>query len=86
MKNINNPAFVKDMLLTLFAAVMTGVSGGILLILLVFSCGSVEAETLQNSAAQLQLEGLVGRRIEAAPRRYTEDTMDPLFLSVQRVD
>jgi hypothetical protein len=37
-----SPAFIKDMLLTLVAALLTGLSAGVVLILLVFAWGNVQ--------------------------------------------
>jgi hypothetical protein len=40
--HLYSPAFIKDMLLTLVAALLTGLSAGVVLILLVFALGSVQ--------------------------------------------
>lgn len=69
-------AFVIDMLFTLLAAIMTGVSGGMLLILLVFGWSSVQADPTGESAAGLQLRSLDGRRIEMAPLLNTKVDID----------
>ncbi|MEJ2621599.1 MAG: VIT domain-containing protein [Candidatus Thiodiazotropha sp.] len=60
-------AFIVDMLVTLMAAIMTGLSGGLLLILLVFGWSSVQAEPAGEVAGGLQLQSLDGRHIEMAP-------------------
>ncbi|MCG8485999.1 MAG: marine proteobacterial sortase target protein [Chromatiales bacterium] len=69
-------AFVIDMLFTLLAAIMTGVSGGLLLILLVFGWSSVQADPTGESAAGLQLMSLDGRHIEMAPLLNTKVDID----------
>ncbi|MES9940508.1 MAG: marine proteobacterial sortase target protein [Candidatus Thiodiazotropha sp. 6PLUC2] len=76
VKSLCNPDFVKDMLLTLLAALMTGVSGSMLLIILVFSWGSAQAEPAERLTAQLQLTSLNGQRIEMAPLLNTEVTIN----------
>ncbi|MES9928283.1 MAG: marine proteobacterial sortase target protein [Candidatus Thiodiazotropha sp. 6PDIVS] len=76
LKSLCNPDFVKDMLLTLLAAVMTGVSGSMLLIILVFSWGSAQAESAERYGAQLQLRSLNGQSIEMAPLLNTEVSIE----------
>lgn len=75
-KSLFNQVFIKDMLLTLLAAVMTGLSAGVLLILLVFSWGSAQAETSERTTAQLELMSLDGRRVEMAPMLNTEVSIE----------
>ncbi|MEJ2610667.1 MAG: marine proteobacterial sortase target protein [Candidatus Thiodiazotropha sp.] len=65
-------AFLKEMLLTLIAAVLTGLSGGLLLIMLVFGWGHVQAEPLEKLGAHLDLRSLDGQLIEQAPLLNTE--------------
>ncbi|MCU7875406.1 MAG: hypothetical protein KZQ84_01155 [Candidatus Thiodiazotropha sp. (ex Lucinoma borealis)] len=43
--NFKDGVFVRDMLMTLFAAILTGISGSLLFILLVFGWGSAQAES-----------------------------------------
>jgi Ca-activated chloride channel family protein len=64
------------MLVTLMAAIMTGLSGGLLLILLVFGWSSVQAEPGGEVATGLQLRSLDGRHIEMAPMLNTNVEID----------
>jgi hypothetical protein len=64
--------FLKEILLSLIAALLTGLAGGLLLILLVFGWGNVQAETVDQSDAQLQLRSLDGRLIRQASLLNTE--------------
>lgn len=64
--------FLKEILLSLIAALLTGLAGGVLLILLVFGWGNVQAETAEQPDAQLQLRSLDGRLIRQAPLLNTE--------------
>jgi hypothetical protein len=64
--------FLKEILLSLIAALLTGLAGGLLLILLVFGWGNVQAETAEQPDAQLQLCSLDGRLIRQAPLLNTE--------------
>jgi hypothetical protein len=64
--------FLKEILLSLVAALLTGLAGGVLLILLVFGWGNVQAETAEQPDAQLQLRSLDGRLIRQAPLLNTE--------------
>ncbi|PVV11914.1 MAG: marine proteobacterial sortase target protein [gamma proteobacterium symbiont of Ctena orbiculata] len=65
--SFSNKGLVRDLLLTLLAAVFTGLSGSILLILLVFGWSSVEANSLREEAANLQLRSLDGQLLQRAP-------------------
>ncbi|MCG7895040.1 MAG: marine proteobacterial sortase target protein [Candidatus Thiodiazotropha taylori] len=69
-------AFIIDMLFTLLAAVMTGLSGGVLLILMVFGWSSAQAVPTGETAAGLQLRSLNGHRIEMAPLLNTRVEID----------
>ncbi|MET0001981.1 MAG: hypothetical protein ABW125_21515, partial [Candidatus Thiodiazotropha lotti] len=69
-------AFIVDMLFTLLAAVMTGLSAGVLLILLVFGWSSAQADPAGETAAGLQLMSLDGRQIEMAPLLNTRVEID----------
>jgi hypothetical protein len=64
--------FLKEILLSLIAALLTGLAGGLLLILLVFGWGNVQAETADQSDAQLQLRSLDGRLIRQVSLLNTE--------------
>ncbi len=64
--------FLKEILLSLIAALLTGLAGGLLLILLVFGWGNVQAETAEQPDAPLQLRSLDGRLIRQAPLLNTE--------------
>ncbi|MET0067949.1 MAG: marine proteobacterial sortase target protein [Candidatus Thiodiazotropha sp.] len=58
--------------MSLVAALMTGLAGGLMLILLVFGWGNAQAEPAEQPAAQLQLRSLDGRLIQQAPLLNTE--------------
>ena len=68
VKSLCSPDFIKDMILTLIAAVMTGICGGVLLIFLVFSWGEVQAEPVENQHAQLRLTSLAVDKTRACPQ------------------
>lgn len=72
---LKQPGFLRDMLLTLAAALLTGVSGGLLLILLVFGFSSVQAAE-SPSHGQLTLYALDGRSLQQAPLLKTEVDME----------
>ncbi|MES9971335.1 MAG: marine proteobacterial sortase target protein [Candidatus Thiodiazotropha sp.] len=65
--SLNNGPFICDLLLTMLAAVMTGLSGSMLLILLVFSWNSAEAAGYEQRDAELQLRSLDGQVLQSAP-------------------
>jgi hypothetical protein len=69
---LKQPAFLRDMLLTLAAAVLTGLSGGLLLILLVFGFASAQAAEAVPASGQLTLYALDGRPLQQAPLLKTE--------------
>ncbi|MCU7916661.1 MAG: hypothetical protein KZQ65_12440 [Candidatus Thiodiazotropha sp. (ex Gloverina cf. vestifex)] len=60
------------MLLTLLSAVLTGLSASLLLILLVFGCTSVQAETASPTSGRLSLHALDGRLLQQAPLLDTQ--------------
>jgi Ca-activated chloride channel family protein len=64
------------MLLTLAAAALTGLSGGLLLILLVFGFTSVQAAEPVPGSGQLTLYALDGRPLQQAPLLKTEVEME----------
>lgn len=68
--------FVHDLVMTLLAAVFTGISGSILLILLVFGWNSAVAEDLQEPLAELQLRTLDGQRLGQAPMLQSDVQID----------
>ncbi|MCU7926514.1 MAG: marine proteobacterial sortase target protein [Candidatus Thiodiazotropha sp. (ex Dulcina madagascariensis)] len=70
--DFKNAAFLRDMLLTLLAALLTGLSGGLLLILLVFGWGSAQADTAEQRGVLLQLRSLDGRLVRQAPLLNTD--------------
>ncbi|MCU7844647.1 MAG: marine proteobacterial sortase target protein [Candidatus Thiodiazotropha sp. (ex Monitilora ramsayi)] len=61
------PGFLREMLLTLLSAILTGLSASLLLVLLVFGCTSVQAGTESPGSGQLGLHTLDGMRIGDAP-------------------
>ena len=67
-----HPGFLRDMLLPLAAALMTGVSGGLLLILLVFGLGSAQAAEPPPGGGRLTLYSLDGQPLQQAPLLKTE--------------
>ncbi len=73
---LNDKLFLRDLVLTLLAAILTGVSSGILLILLIFSWGAVEAGTVHEEAAELQLRSLDGQLMEQAPLLTSDIDID----------
>ncbi len=73
---LKHPGFLRDMLLTLAAAVLTGIAGGLLLILLVFGFGSVQAAEATPGSGQLTLYSLDGRALQPAPLLKTEVEME----------
>lgn len=72
---LKQAGFLRDMLLTLAAAVFTGLSGGLLLILLVFGWGSLQAAEPEPQGGRLTLYSLDGRPLQAAPLLKTEVDM-----------
>jgi Ca-activated chloride channel family protein len=64
------------MLLTLAAALLTGLSGGLLLILLVFAWGQAEAAEGPPGGGRLTLYALDGRPLREAPLLNTEVEME----------
>jgi Ca-activated chloride channel family protein len=73
---LKQPGFLRDMLLTLLAALLTGISGGVLLILLVFGWGSVQGAEPEPSSGRLTLYALDGRPLQEAPLLDTEVEVD----------
>lgn len=73
---LGQPGFLRDMLLTLAAALLTGVSGGLLLILLVFGWGSAQAAEPQPAGGSLTLYALDGRPLQQAPLLETAVQME----------
>jgi Ca-activated chloride channel family protein len=63
----SNSLLIRDLVLTLLAAVMTGLSGSILLILLVLAWGSAEADGVEQGGVELKLRSLDGQLLQAAP-------------------
>lgn len=74
--SFSNGLFIRDLVLTLLAAVMTGVSGSILLILLVFGWSSVEADGLEQEGVELQLRSLDGQLLQSAPMLKSDIQVD----------
>ncbi|MET0026753.1 MAG: marine proteobacterial sortase target protein [Candidatus Thiodiazotropha sp.] len=68
----NRLAFIREVMLSLLAALMTGLAGGLLLILLVFSWGNAQAGTSEQPIAELQLKSLDGRLLGPAPLLNTD--------------
>ena len=68
------PGFLREMLLTLLSAILTGLSASLLLVLLVFGCTSVQAGTETPGSGQLELRTLDGMRIGGAPLLGTSVT------------
>ena len=73
---LKQAGFLRDMLLTLAAALFTGLSGGLLLILLVFGWGSLQAAEPEPEGGSLTLFSLDGRPLQPAPLLKTEVEMD----------
>ena len=69
---LKQAGFLRDMLLTLAAALFTGLSGGLLLILLVFGWGSLQAAEPEPEGGRLTLYSLDGRPLQSAPLLKTE--------------
>ncbi|MES9946528.1 MAG: marine proteobacterial sortase target protein [Candidatus Thiodiazotropha sp.] len=74
--SFSNGLFIRDLVLTLLAAVMTGVSGSILLILLVFGWSSVEADGFEQEGVELQLRSLDGQLLQSAPMLKSDVQVD----------
>ncbi|MEW8028093.1 MAG: marine proteobacterial sortase target protein [Candidatus Thiodiazotropha sp.] len=74
--SFNYRLFIRDLMLTLLAAVLTGLSGSILLILLVFGWGNAEADDLYQPAAELQLKSLDGQLLQQAPLLKSDVQID----------
>jgi Ca-activated chloride channel family protein len=67
--------FLRDMLLTLAAALFTGISGSLLLVLLVFGWGSLQAAEARPEGGSLTLYSLDGHPLQRAPLLNTEVEM-----------
>jgi hypothetical protein len=65
--SFSNRGFVRDLVLTLLASVFTGVSGAVLLILLVFGWNSAQADSLPQALAAQQPRSLDGQSPQQAP-------------------
>ncbi|MEW8467911.1 MAG: marine proteobacterial sortase target protein [Candidatus Thiodiazotropha sp.] len=65
--SFSNRGLVRDLALTLLAAVFTGLTGSILLILLVFGWSSVEANSLREGSGYLRLRTLDGQLLQRVP-------------------
>jgi Ca-activated chloride channel family protein len=63
----SNRLFIRDLALTLLAAVFTGFAGSILLILLIFGWGHATADELHQAPVELQLRSLDGQLQQQAP-------------------
>jgi hypothetical protein len=63
---LNNRLFIRDLVLTLLAAVFTGLSGSMLLILIVFFWGNATADGLGELPAERQLRALDGQLLQQA--------------------
>ncbi|MFI0460361.1 MAG: VIT domain-containing protein, partial [Candidatus Thiodiazotropha endolucinida] len=72
----SNRLFIRDLVLTLLAAVFTGLSGGLLLILLVFGWSEAAADGLHKAAAELQLRSLDGQLLQQAPMLKSDVHID----------
>ncbi len=74
--DLRNREFVKDMLLTLVAAIGAGLAGSVFFVLLVLSTsGSVLAAADEVTRGTLNLYSLDGRRIDDAPNLSTDVEM-----------
>ncbi len=77
---LKQPGFLRDLLLTLAAAILTGVSGGLLLILLVFGWGSAVADETPGEppaeGGRLTLYALDGQPLPPAPLLNTQVEME----------
>ena len=74
-RSLMQPGFLRDMLLTLVASVLTGLAGGLLLILLVFAINPAEAAETPPGSGRLTLYSLDGRPLRQAPLLKTEVEM-----------
>jgi hypothetical protein len=63
----SNRLFMRDLILTLLAAVFTGLSGSMLLILLVFGWGTATADGLNRVPVELQLRSLDSQLQQLVP-------------------
>jgi Ca-activated chloride channel family protein len=72
----NSRRFVYDLVMTLLAAVFTGISGSILLILLVFGWNQAAADNLRQPRAELQLRTLDGQYQSQAPLLQSDVQID----------
>ncbi|MEW7984713.1 MAG: marine proteobacterial sortase target protein [Candidatus Thiodiazotropha sp.] len=72
----SNRLLIRDLVLALLAAVFTGLSGGLLLILLVFGWSEAGADVLHKAAAELQLRSLDGQLLQQAPMLKTDVQID----------
>ena len=73
---LKQAGFLRDLLLTLAAALFTGLAGGLLLILLVFGWGTLQAAEAEPAGGELTLYSLDGRALQSAPLLKTEVEMD----------
>jgi Ca-activated chloride channel family protein len=73
---LKQAGFLRDMLLTLAAALFTGLSGGLLLILLVFGWGTLQAAEPEPEGGKLTLYSLDGRPLQSAPLLKSEVELD----------
>ncbi|MCU7811026.1 MAG: hypothetical protein KZQ77_07285, partial [Candidatus Thiodiazotropha sp. (ex Notomyrtea botanica)] len=72
VSSLMKPVFLREMLLTLLSAVLTGLSASLLLILLVFGWTSAQAETASPTSGRLSLHALDGRLLQQAPLLDTQ--------------
>lgn len=72
LQPLRQPGFLREVLLTLVSAVLTGLSASLLLILLVFGCTSAQADTEGPTRGMLTLQALDGRTLQQAPLLSTE--------------
>ncbi len=72
---LKQAGFLRDMLLSLAAALFTGITGGLLLILLVFGWSSLQAAEPESEGGKLTLYSLDGRPLQSAPLLKTEVEM-----------
>jgi Ca-activated chloride channel homolog len=72
---LRQPGFLREVLLALTSAMLTGLSASLLLILLVFGWSSAQAQTEGPSHGMLTLHALDGRRLQPAPLLSTAVSM-----------
>ncbi|MEW8506505.1 MAG: marine proteobacterial sortase target protein [Candidatus Thiodiazotropha sp.] len=74
--SFGNRCLLRDLVFSLLATVFAGLSGSILLILIVFGWNNVAADGLREEAAILQLQALDGQMLQQAPLLQSDLQID----------